>query len=323
MTQLTCMLMPKGPVGAVLDLAVEAERAGYARVWIPDEGLSARECYVTLGAIAAATDRVQVGTGITNAYTRHPGTTAAAIATLDELSGGRAVFGVGAGGALTLNPLAIERVAPLRAVRNLIDVSRRLWAGESVETAADTGSFHSARMDYGRADIPIWIAGRGPKMMHLAGELADGFILSYVHKELIGDHVASISASASAAGRPRPRLAYMTQIATTDAQLEAARASLTFRLVDSSPETRERVGIGEDDINALRQALADGGPAGAAHLVRPEWVTQFVIAGSPSECASELKTLISENDLDEFQVSVNDIAAGAETLANIASLFQV
>jgi 5,10-methylenetetrahydromethanopterin reductase len=307
----------------VLDLAVEAERAGYARVWIPDEGLSARECYVTLGAIAAATDRVQVGTGITNAYTRHPGTTAAAIATLDELSGGRAVFGVGAGGALTLNPLAIERVAPLRAVRNLIDVSRRLWAGESVETAADTGSFHSARMDYGRADIPIWIAGRGPKMMHLAGELADGFILSYVHKELIGDHVASISASASAAGRPRPRLAYMTQIATTDAQLEAARASLTFRLVDSSPETRERVGIGEDDINALRQALADGGPAGAAHLVRPEWVTQFVIAGSPSECASELKTLISENDLDEFQVSVNDIAAGAETLANIASLFQV
>jgi 5,10-methylenetetrahydromethanopterin reductase len=321
MTQLTCMLMPKGPVGAVLDLAVEAERAGYARVWIPDEGLSARECYVTLGAIAAATDRVQVGTGITNAYTRHPGTTAAAIATLDELSGGRAVFGVGAGGALTLNPLAIERVAPLRAVRNLIDVSRRLWAGESVETAADTGSFRSARMDYGRADIPIWIAGRGPKMMHLAGELADGFILSYVHKELIGDHVASISASASAAGRPRPRLAYMTQIATTDAQLEAARASLTFRLVDSSPETRERVGIGEDDINALRQALADGGPAGAAHLVRPEWVTQFVIAGSPSECASELKTLISENDLDEFQVSVNDIAAGAETLASIASLF--
>ena len=323
MTQLTCMLMPKGPVGAVLDLAVEAERAGYARVWIPDEGLSARECYVTLGAIAAATDRVQVGTGITNAYTRHPGTTAAAIATLDELSGGRAVFGVGAGGALTLNPLAIERVAPLRAVRNLIDVSRRLWAGESVETAADTGSFRSARMDYGRADIPIWIAGRGPKMMHLAGELADGFILSYVHKELIGDHVASISASASAAGRPRPRLAYMTQIATTDAQLEAARASLTFRLVDSSPETRERVGIGEDDINALRQALADGGPAGAAHLVRPEWVTQFVIAGSPSECASELKTLISENDLDEFQVSVNDIAAGAETLASIASLFEV
>jgi 5,10-methylenetetrahydromethanopterin reductase len=316
------MLMPKGPVGEIVDLAVEAERSGYGRVWIPDEGLSARECYVTLGAIASATTRVEIGTGITNAYTRHPGTTAAAIATLDELSGGRAVFGVGAGGALTLSPLAIERAAPLRAVRNLIDVSRRLWAGETVDQVADTGSFRSARLGYGRTDIPIWIAGRGPKMMQLAGELADGFILSYVHKDLIGDHVRAISASASAVARPRPRLAYMTQIVTTDAQLEAARANLTFRLLDSSPETKERVGIGQSEVDELRRALADGGPTGAAHLVRPEWVSQFVIAGSPNECAAELKMLIADNELDEFQVSVSDVAAGAETLANIVALFQ-
>ena len=113
------MLMPEGPVGKVVDVAVEAERLGFERVWIPDEGLAARECYVSLAAVAAATHRVQVGTGITNAYTRHPGVTASAIATLDELSGGRAALGVGAGGGLTLTPMAIDRVKPLSAMREL------------------------------------------------------------------------------------------------------------------------------------------------------------------------------------------------------------
>jgi len=317
---LTCMLMPEGPVGQIVEVAREAERLGFHRVWIPDEGLAARECYVTLAAVACATDRVEIGTGITNAYTRHPGTTAAAIATLDELSGGRAVLGVGAGGALTLDPLAIERTAPLSAVRNLITVARSLWSGEQVDTTAPTGSFRSARLDYGRPDIPVWLAGRGPKMMELAGELADGFIMSYMHKELIGDHVAAIANAATSAGRTRPRMAYMTLVATTDAQLDQVRAALTFRLVDSSPQTRALIGLTDAARAELREALASGGPAGAAHLVRPEWVTQFVIAGSAAECARELNGLIDQHGLDEFQVSLNDLDAGPETLATIAGL---
>ena len=320
MVELSCMVMPEGPVGQVVEIACEAERLGFRRVWIPDEGLSGRECYVTLAAVASATHRVQIGTGITNAYTRHPGVTAAAIATLDELSAGRAVLGVGAGGSLTLDPLAIERAAPLSAVRNLITVSRSLWAGEEVDGTAPTGSFRSACLTFGRHDIPIWVAGRGPKMMQLAGELGDGFILSYIHKEMIGAHVDAISAAAADAGRPRPRLAYMTLIAMTDAQLEAARTSLTFRLVDSSAETKERIGMSQADTARLREAIASGGPAGAAHLVRPEWVTQFVIAGSPGECADELRGLMTTNGLDEFQISIDDLGTGAQALATMAAL---
>lgn len=317
---LTCMLMPEGPVGQIVEVAREAERLGFKRVWIPDEGLAARECYVTLAAIACATEQIEIGTGITNAYTRHPGTTAAAIATLDELSGGRAVLGVGAGGALTLDPLAIERTAPVGAVRNLISVARSLWRGDAVDSTAPTGSFRSARLDYGRSDIPVWLAGRGPKMMRMAGELGDGFIMSYMHKALIADHVSAVTEAAADAARARPKLAYMTLVATTDAQLESARAALTFRLVDSSPETRELIGLTEAIRVELREALAAGGPAGAAHLVRPEWVRQFVIAGSPAECARELNNLVAEHHLDEFQVSLNDLEAGPATLATIADL---
>ena len=83
-------LMPEAPVSDLVVLARIAEELGFARVWVYDEGLAMRDVYVTMTAIAAATSKVHVGTGITNPYTRHPSTTAAAIATLHEMTGGRA-----------------------------------------------------------------------------------------------------------------------------------------------------------------------------------------------------------------------------------------
>lgn len=314
MAQLACMVMPEGPVDRIVEVAREAERIGLARVWIPDEGLAGRDCYITLAAIAAATERIGIGTGITNAYTRHPGVTAAAIATLDELSHGRAALGVGAGGGLALGPLAIDRVAPLGAIRDLVTAARSLWSGDMVDRPGVTGSFDAARLPYGRGDIPIWLAGRGPNVMALGGELADGFMLSYLHKELIGDHVGAIRGAAAAAGRPAPRLAYMTMIATDEAMVERARAALTFRLVDSPQEVKQRLGLGPAEVDALRTAVRDGGPSGAAHLVRDEWIDQFVIVGSPNECRAELRLLMSRHGLDEFQVSIDDPALAGDVL---------
>ena len=318
--ELACMVMPEGPVEEVVRASVAAEELGCTRVWIPDEGLGARECWVTLGAVAAATNSVEVGTGITNAYTRHPGMTAAAVATLDEASGGRAALGIGAGGALTLTALAIERRAPITAMRELVETSRALWSGEVVDRDGVAGGFRVARLGYGRPDIPIWLAGRGPRVMGLAGELADGFILSFVHKELIGEHVGAILRAAEEHGRPRPRLCYMTILATSDRAREAARASLTFRLVDSPDHVKARIGLDSQIEAAIRQGLADGGPTAAAPLVRDEWVDHFVISGSVDECRAELDALVTVHGIDEFQVSVNDLDTAAEDLALAAEI---
>ena len=320
MVQLACMVMPEGPVDAVVRAAVAAEGLGCGRVWIPDEGLAARECWVTLGAVAAATSSVEIGTGITNAYTRHPGMTAAAVATLDEASSGRAALGIGAGGALTLTALAIERRAPIRAMRELVTTSRALWSGETVDCEGVAGGFRRARLGYGRPDIPIWVAGRGPRVMRLAGELADGFIMSFVHKELIGEHVAAIRGTADEHGRPHPRLCYMTILATTDRVREAARASLTFRLVDSPDAVKARIGLDPGTEAAIRQGLADGGPPAAARFVRDDWVDAFVISGTVDECRSELTALVAAHGIDEFQVSVNDLHSAAEDLALAAEI---
>ena len=320
MVELACMVMPEGPVDAVVRAAVAAEELGCARVWIPDEGLAARECWVTLGAVAAATSSVEIGTGITNAYTRHPGMTAAAVATLDEASSGRAVLGIGAGGALTLTALAIERRAPITAMRELVTTSRALWSGETVDCEGVAGGFRRARLGYGRPDIAIWVAGRGPRVMRLAGELADGFIMSFVHKELIGEHVAAIRGAADEHGRPHPRLCYMTILATTDRVREAARSSLTFRLVDSPDAVKARIGLDPGTEAAIRQGLSDGGPAAAARFVRDDWVDAFVISGTVDECRSELTALVAAHGIDEFQVSVNDLESAADDLALAAEI---
>ena len=314
------MVMPEGPVGQVVDAAVAAEALGCSRVWIPDEGLAARECWVTLGAVAAATGSVQVGTGITNAYTRHPGVTAAAVATLDEASGGRAALGIGAGGALTLAPLAIDRRSPVAAMRELVTTSRALWSGQVVDHDGVAGGFRRARLGYGRPNIPIWLAGRGPRVMHLAGELADGFIMSFVHKELIGEHVAAIRGAADEHGRPRPRLCYMTILATTARAREGARAALTFRLVDSPDHVKARIGLDARAEASIRRALSDGGPGVAARFVRDDWIDAFVICGTVGECRAELAALVAANGIDEFQVSVNDLHTAAEDLALAAEI---
>ena len=91
-------------------------------------------------------------------------------------------------------------------------------------------------------------------------------------------------------------------IATTEAELDEARAQLTFRLVDSPPEVKERIGMTEDDVTKIRRGLAEGGPRRAAHHVDPAWVPAFVIIGTERECADELRRLLHDNDLDEFQL---------------------
>jgi 5,10-methylenetetrahydromethanopterin reductase len=314
---LSVNLMPHAPVSAIVELAVLAESVGCTRCWVYDEGLSTRDVYVTLAAIASATSTIGIGTGITNPYVRHPGATATAIATLDELSGGRAFLGLGAGGALTLDPLAIERTRPVSTVRDTIESLRSLWRGDTVDLDGEVFSFRNARLPYARPDINIIVAGRGPKMMQLASTHADGFYLSYVHKSTIGSAVTRV--------RPKDRpfsVVYSTAIAITDAEIEAVRAQLTFRLVDSPPDVRDLIGCTDAVVAKIRTALAEGGPPLAARHVEPEWVAHFAITGQPNECAQELDGIMTADSIDEFQLAVSDIQRGGELIERTAALFR-
>ena len=278
-----------------------------------------RDVYVTLTAIAERTESIPLGPGITNPFVRHPGATAAAIASLDELSGGRAFLGVGAGGGLTLNPLAIARNRPLTAVAEMVDTLRCLFAGERVDHDGHAFSFREAHLDYARPDIAIILAGRGPKMTELGGRVADGFNLSYIHKDLLGDHARRLR---QAAGDRPFLITYSTMVAIGDEEFDAARAQLTFRLVDSPRDVKERIGMTEADEAMLRAALLEGGPRNAARHVDPEWVSSFVIAGTPDECATELREILVTNQIDEFQLPVLDVDSAAVVIERTAEMFR-
>ena len=304
-------LMPHGPVADLVGLARIAENLGCCRCWVYDEGLATRDVYVAMTAVALATSTIRVGTGITNPYSRHPGTTASAIATIDELSGQRAFVGIGAGGGMTLGPMGIERRRPVAAVEAMVGALRGLYAGEEVDVESEGFGFRSARLDYGRADTEIFLAGRGPRMTDLGGRLADGFVLSWVHRDLLDDHVAALRVAAKVHGR-RFTIVWSTMLVTTDADLWMARESLSFRLPDSPVAVKEMIGMTEGDTMAIRDALRHGGPPAAAHLVREEWVPHFVLMGSPEAVADEMRRTMARCGIDEFQLPSLPAAAGAQ-----------
>jgi 5,10-methylenetetrahydromethanopterin reductase len=267
-------------------------------------------------AIAMGTETIEIGPGITNPYTRHPSTTAAAIASIDELSGGRAFLGVGVGGSLTLDPLGIDRSRPLTAVRETIEGCRRLFQGHPVDLEGNFLTLRGARLGFARPDIEIWLAGRGPKMLQLGGETCDGVMFDFIHKEVIPDVIELVGQGAARSGN-RPKLCYSTMIVTNERAMEQTRPQLTYRLVDSTPRVKELLGITEDDVARIRNAMA-GGPHAAAEHVRDEWVYPFIISGSIDECAAELSETVRRHQIDEFLLPVFELDTAIDLMEAVA-----
>ncbi len=307
------------PVPQVVEVAQAAEAMGFTKCWAYDEGLITRDPYITLAAIAQKTERIRLGTGITNPFTRHPGISAASVATLDELSGGRAFLGVGTGGFVTLDPLGIELKKPLKAVREMIETSRALFRGETVTYAGQTVKLSAARLDYARPDLEIWLAGRGPQMLAMGGEVADGVALDFVFKERLAYWVEQIRGGAARSGR-RPRICYSTAIITSDTTLDEVRPHMSYRLVATPPEVRQKIGLTEADAEAIRQTMATGGLEAAGKLVKEEWVRPFVIIGTVDECAAELKQLMVCHGIDEFLLPVLYTAHADRLLSEVAAV---
>ncbi len=314
-------LMPDQSVARAVELAVAAENLGFARCLVYDEGLASRDVYVTLAAIAVATSKIAMGPGITNPYTRHAASTAAAIASLDELSGGRALLGIGAGGSLTLDPLGIARHRPLTAVRETIAACRQLFAGHTATNDGTHVSLHQASLKYGRPDIPIWLAGRGPKMLTLGGADCDGVMLDFIYKPHLPRAVSLIRRGADTTGN-HPRISYSTVFVTDEQALVDVKPHLTYRLVDSPQEVKEEIGLGADDELAIRSAMADGLEA-AARFVKDDWVFPFVIHGSESECRAEITQLVDQFEIGEFLLPILDDDRAESLISTVAQVLQL
>jgi 5,10-methylenetetrahydromethanopterin reductase len=171
------LLLGNAPLARMVERVKLAEASGYDTVWLADERFY-REVYSCLSHFAAHTKRVLLGPCVTDPYARHPALTAMAIATLDEISGQRAILGIGAG-ISGFAEIGIERRKPARAIREAIEVIKALLRGEQVDYDGEVIRFAKGRLSFTpvRARIPIYVASNGPLGQRAAGAVADGVIM--------------------------------------------------------------------------------------------------------------------------------------------------
>ncbi len=281
------------PAADVIALAVEAERLGYDYCMVADEGIHP-DVYACLGAAARETSTIRLGV-MTNGYTRHPAVTAAALATVNQLSAGRAVAGILAGGSMVLGPMAIERTRPFRVVADTVTAIKKLWSGDEITWQGEHCALDHARLGMGTQDIPVWIAGRGPMVLGLAGREADGVILTV--KPDLAAALEIVENSAQKVDRPALKRMYLGRICYTPELIEGQRSTLSFVLMDSPPRVLHSLGFDEPTIDIVAHAARTNDPSLVDPLVTDDLLHRYQIAGSPAECAAKVATLASEHGL--------------------------
>ena len=274
------------------------EGLGYQHLWLTDSSLHARNSYAYLTLAATRSSTLQLGTAVTNPLTRHPAITAAAAATVDEISGGRMILGIGAGDrpllALGLEP------ARLASVRSAIDAIRALWAGETVSVKDEAFTLDGAHMRFGaRPDIPIYISASGPRMLEIAGRVADGVIvLVGLFADGLAWAIEHVERGATAAGRPKPHVAVFAYGAIDDdedAALEAARTIAAW-FPQTAPVVCELWGLEPALVDAVRDAYRGGEfqeAAAAARLLPDDFVREVALAGDRTQARGRIEAALA------------------------------
>ena len=279
-------IFPEPPAAELVDLARQVEDLGLDELWVGDEG-PARDPFAVLAAAAVVTDRIRLATGITNPYVRHPGVTAASMLTIHELSGGRAVLGVGAGGQMSLSPFGLQASRPLHRMEEFLDIARAVAA--AAPTALYTPPDVAVTEASAGAPLPVFIGARGPRLNRLASQRADGAFVSgmppFRYPAVVGwaRSVRSID------------IALYPSVAFTDGAVERHRPEMIWALLDTPPEVRDELGLDVAAVQAAAQAIRDGDPEPARRLVDDTVLERVMLVGSPSVVGARLAELVREH----------------------------
>jgi F420-dependent oxidoreductase-like protein len=284
-------------VGKSLDRAVErvrrAEGLGYDAAYVTH--IAGRDSITVLAAYAAATERIRLGTGVMPVYSRTPVASAQSIATVDEMSGGRAVLGLGASHKVTVEGWYGQPLEkPVRDMREYVAIVRAILRGEDPPAGERFQSgFHF--MGYSpRPDLPIYVGALSPRMLRLAGEIADGVVLWLCNPDYVRDVVVpEVAKGRERAGRGIDGFDVVAAVPSgvTD-EPETARARLRGDLIPyfSLPFYRamlERSGF-EEDIAGFDAGMAKGDTEAAVASISDRF----------------LQTLAAIGDADEVEASV-------------------
>ncbi len=281
-------------------LAQRCEEWGFDQLWFGNHRLH-RDMFMCATLAAVHTRRVKLGTFVAEPYSTHPGNTIAAIATLDEFSGGRAILGLGAGGA-GFKALGVERVKPIVTTEATIQLARHLLRGETATLDAGVVRADHAHLYFpSRPTLPIVIASRGDRMLELGGRMADGvMIATYATPQGVKHALKQIERGVQSAGRS---LADLDLIVRVDASVsedgEQARAAvrgiLSSAIMASYPDTSfiRNSGLAlPKDLEEMASRKDDDLAWASGNLVPDEFVDAFAWAGTPEQVAQKIVQVV-------------------------------
>jgi 5,10-methylenetetrahydromethanopterin reductase len=277
------------------------EAAGYDQFWYGNHKLY-RDMFMGLTLAAANSTRMELGSFVAEPYTMHPALIAAATATLDEASNGRALLGLGTGGA-NFKELGVERTKPLAAMAETIQIARGLLDGETVTLQGQVFAANNARLQFpARPGIPIVLATRGNRMLRLGGRLADGvMVATYARPAGVRHAVQQIEAGAREAGRAPAAVEIISRVDACvwpDGRTarDAVKPMIAGFLMASYPDRGfvNQMGLTvPDELEAVVSQKNEAKTAAAWHLVPDDFVEAFTWAGTPDEVARQVAEIVT------------------------------
>lgn len=288
-------------IADMVKLAREAEEAGIDLICMPENAAIEEgwDAFTPLTAIALATKKIHLSTSIISIYTRTPLLAAKTAAALDQISRGRLILGLGRGVASALDAEGITSDRPLTRMREFIEIVRQLL---EVGTGPYAGSVLrlGAGLQLGfrpyRKAIPIYLGAAGPKMLRLAGAIADGVYLPTIAgrmRTFLQEAVTTVRDGAKDAGRDPAEVKIIRSVYVSVARdPEAARRRVSdFMLYHLAQPSLDAV-IGQTgftaEIREIRDRMQRGDRAGALRLVNAEMADAFAVYGTVGRCRKEL-----------------------------------
>ncbi len=285
-----------------LDYVHYAEQRGFEAVWQAESRL-VRDAIVPMAAYAAVTERIKVGSGVINNWTRNIGLLAATFLTLDDLAPNRIICGIGAWWDPLARNVGIDRRRPLTAMRETVTILRRLLNMERVTYHGEFVNVDGIELDvvHGRREprhVPIMIGATGDQMMEMTGEIADGAVLNYCVPPDYNDRALELlEKGAQKAGRSlndldRPQLIVCSVDPDHDRAIDTTRELLTQYLAQQ-PHIAKASGVSQDVVDQIQSIL--GWPATkeqirkAKHLVPEALIDRITASGTPEEAKAKVE----------------------------------
>jgi len=275
-------------VKQVVNFCKLAESKDIDYAWITNH-YNNRHCYPTLAAIAQATTTLKMGPGIMNSFTDTPAAMASFLCTLNEISDGRAVLGIGPGDLSTLPKLAIQPEKPVARLEEAIAVIRKLCAGEEVKTPEmQFFKYQGAKLTGvnlpGKKGIQVYVGAQGPKVLELAGRVGDGALINASNPKDFGVAIPIIKKACESVGKKNFDVgAYTAMSIDRDVKKarNAAKIVAAFIAAGSPPDLLKRHGLDLGNVDKIKAALGKFDFKTVGELVGDKEIDAFTIAGTP------------------------------------------